>query len=363
MELIRGFYETERNYNLLIDDLDKLIKDELGIETKVFNLERKIEKLSQLYDFLRRESANKLKDSFLSGLVDEEFRIKPDIYSSIYDEIILTSDSEKISKIEQEINEYLSKLDEDKKLKKQVGKLKSAISELTKALFCDKLFGERFIVVRTSLYDDYINGIDEIFLDKKTKIPFVAIDISNYEKLKEKSFDVRKIKKRGVLWGKILGGSYLKYGCHLTENNKIEINGLVQVPTLSISLNFVDILKIIKAYLENNENEIKRIGKEILMRVLEFFEKELFEFNEEKEIVNISQSAINNFLRYFEFWVVEKEHINMLRQFKKTIKNMTIEDLLQLDTKVLSLFELTELYYGLKTNQEISRFRLERLKI
>ncbi|GEM_PF-5601028 len=74
-----------------------------------------------------------------------------------------------------------------------------------------------------------------------------------------------------MLWGKILGGSYLKYGCHLTENNKIEINGLVQVPTLSISLNFVDILKIIKAYLENNENEIKRIGKEILMRVLEFF--------------------------------------------------------------------------------------------
>lgn len=42
---------------------------------------------------------------------------------------------------------------------------------------------------------------------------------------------------------------------------------------------------------------------------------------------------------------------------------MTIEDFLQLDTKILSLFELTQLYYGLKANQEISRFRLERLKI
>jgi len=68
-------------------------------------------------------------------------------------------------------------------------------------------------------------------------------------------------------------------------------------------------------------------------------------------------------LKYFELWIVEKDHINTLRQFKKTLTNMTIEDFLQLDTKILSLFELTQLYYGLKANQEISRFRLERLKI
>ncbi|GEM_PF-6652566 len=68
-------------------------------------------------------------------------------------------------------------------------------------------------------------------------------------------------------------------------------------------------------------------------------------------------------MKYFELWIVEKDHINTLRQFKKTLTNMTIEDFLQLDTKILSLFELTQLYYGLKANQEISRFRLERLKI
>ncbi len=54
--------------------------------------------------------------------------------------------------------------------------------------------------------DDYFNGIDEIFIDKETKNPIAAIDISSYDKLKKRPPNFRKRLKQNLILGMILNG-------------------------------------------------------------------------------------------------------------------------------------------------------------
>jgi hypothetical protein len=313
-----------------------------------------LETLKKILAFLERKAEEKLQNNELSQFVDKEFRIKSDIYEKIYGQELLNTDKAQIKELESKLDEKLENLSEEEKINEEISILKGKILELAKVIFANEVFNEKFIVVRTNIYDDYFNGIDEIFLDKETKNPIAAIDISSYDKLKKRPPNFKKRLKQNLILGMILNGGYLKYGLYLKEN-KIEICGLANVPVLCLPLDFDEILEVIKAYEQNDKSSMKTIGKKILGNILEFFKNDLLDLDEKGEVINIKDSVVEKFLKNFPLW------LNKIKEIQERYKDVPTENLIRLKSKNLLLLELFEFYNHLQSFKEITNFRLQRL--
>jgi hypothetical protein len=337
--------------------LSELIEAIERFENKKLNQYEKKEYLKALKNilaFLERKAEEKLRNNELSQFVDNKFRIKSDIYEKIYGQELLNTDKAQIKELETNLDQKLENLSEEEKINEEISTLKGKILELVKVIFANELFNEKFIVVRTNIYDDYFNGIDEIFIDKETKNPIAAIDISSYDKLKKRPPNFRKRLKQNLILGMILNGGYLKYGLYLKED-KIEICGLANVPVLCLPLDFNEMLEAIKAYERNDKSSMKTIGKKILENILEFFKNDLLNLDEKGEVINIKDSVIENFLKNFPLW------INKIKEIQYRYKDVPPENLIRLKSKNLLLLELFEFYNHLQSFREITNFRLQRL--
>jgi len=310
-----------------------------------------LETLKKILAFLERKAEEKLQNNKLSQFVDKEFRIRSEIYEKFYGQEFLNIDKAQIKELEILLDKKLGNLSEEEKINEEISILKGKILELAKVIFANELFNEKFIVVRTNIYDDYFNGIDEIFIDKETKNPIAAIDISSYDKLKKRPSNFRKRSKQNLILGMILNGGYLKYGLYLKED-KIEICGLANVPVLCLPLDFNEMLEAIKAYERNDKSSMKTIGKKILENILEFFKNDLLNLDEKGEVINIKDSVIENFLKNFPLW------INKIKEIQYRYKDVPPENLIRLKSKNLLLLELFEFYNHLQSFREITNFRL-----
>jgi len=310
-----------------------------------------LETLKKILAFLERKAEEKLQNNELSQFVDKEFRIRSEIYEKFYGQEFLNIDKAQIKELEILLDKKLGNLSEEEKINEEISILKGKILELAKVIFANELFNEKFIVVRTNIYDDYFNGIDEIFIDKETKNPIAAIDISSYDKLKKRPSNFRKRSKQNLILGMILNGGYLKYGLYLKED-KIEICGLANVPVLCLPLDFNEMLEAIKAYEQNDKSSMKTIGKKILENILEFFKNDLLNLDEKGEVINIKDSVIENFLKNFPLW------INKIKEIQYRYKDVPPENLIRLKSKNLLLLELFEFYNHLQSFREITNFRL-----
>jgi len=313
-----------------------------------------LETLKKILAFLERKAEEKLQNNELSQFVDKEFRIKSDIYEKIYGQELLNTDKAQIKELESKLDEKLENLSEEEKINEEISIFKGKILELAKVIFANELFNEKFIVVRTNIYDDYFNGIDEIFIDKETKNPIAAIDISSYDKLKKRPPNFRKRLNQNLILGMILNGGYLKYGLYLKEN-KIEICGLVNVPVLCLPLNFKEMLEVIKAYAQNDKSSMKTIGKKILENILEFFKNDLLNLDEKGEVINIKDLVIEKFLKNFPLW------LDKIKEIQERYKDVPTENLIRLKSKNLLLLELFEFYNHLQSFRETTNFRIQRL--
>jgi len=334
--------------------LSELIEAIERFENKKLNQYEKKEYLKALKNilaFLERKAEEKLQNNKLSQFVDKEFRIRSEIYEKFYGQEFLNIDKAQIKELETNLDQKLENLSEEEKINEEISILKGKILELAKVIFANELFNEKFIVVRTNIYDDYFNGIDEIFIDKETKNPIAAIDISSYDKLKKRPSNFRKRSKQNLILGMILNGGYLKYGLYLKED-KIEICGLANVPVLCLPLDFNEMLEAIKAYERNDKSSMKTIGKKILENILEFFKNDLLNLDEKGEVINIKDSVIENFLKNFPLW------INKIKEIQYRYKDVPPENLIRLKSKNLLLLELFEFYNHLQSFREITNFRL-----
>ena len=334
--------------------LSELIEAIERFENKKLNQYEKKEYLKALKNilaFLERKAEEKLQNNKLSQFVDKEFRIRSEIYEKFYGQEFLNIDKAQIKELEILLDKKLGNLSEEEKINEEISILKGKILELAKVIFANELFNEKFIVVRTNIYDDYFNGIDEIFIDKETKNPIAAIDISSYDKLKKRPSNFRKRSKQNLILGMILNGGYLKYGLYLKED-KIEICGLANVPVLCLPLDFNEMLEAIKAYERNDKSSMKTIGKKILENILEFFKNDLLNLDEKGEVINIKDSVIENFLKNFPLW------INKIKEIQYRYKDVPPENLIRLKSKNLLLLELFEFYNHLQSFREITNFRL-----
>jgi hypothetical protein len=172
--------------------------------------ESSVEKISPLL----KEISENLKKERVP--VDDNCRIKMQDFSSLYSEETIRKDEEKIAALEKEWGQDASKKDGEK------------LEMLTVALF-SKFLRERFVVVRSSRYDDIFNGVDTIILEKETGNLVCAFDEvadTSGPDLQGKIRDITEKNKKG---------SRLKYGLKM-EEGKIEKGSVEGAPIFYLAL-------------------------------------------------------------------------------------------------------------------------------
>jgi hypothetical protein len=129
----------------------------------------------------------------------------------------------------------------------------STITEMAVTLSLHRLLQERFIVARSSSYDDYKYGVDNVLIDKETGAVVCGFD----EVLGHEGDDGGEKKKEKI--EKILsrGGASLKYGATI-EDGKIQRKELKNIPTFYLSLSKLELDNLLKDLKTNGrptENE------------------------------------------------------------------------------------------------------------
>jgi len=162
--------------------------------------------------------------------VDEVCRINTEAFKDIFGERVIMADQKIVEKTERKFLE---------KENKNIGEL----LETVKTIAFNKLwFKERLISLRTSKFDDYFNGVDEVIFDTETHQPLAAVDTTtNINEKIEKMID--KIKK----------GSQVKYGFYIKDN--IRKGSLNDLPTFIISLKPEELLEFTQKIINHFEGE------------------------------------------------------------------------------------------------------------
>ncbi|TSC89824.1 MAG: hypothetical protein G01um10143_314 [Parcubacteria group bacterium Gr01-1014_3] len=175
------------------------------------------EHLEKMAEFLSAESERLRSEGFP---VDEDCRIDLREFEDLYSKEVLERDKEKVSKIEAGFENSQSE---------KIAELLEAVKTL---VFNKFWFDGRLVAVRTSKFDDYTNGVDQLILDRDTFQPLAAVDTT----LDWKS-------KLPKIMDKIQKGSVVKYGVGLSKDG-VEKMSYTGLPVFIISLNGDEVLEL-----------------------------------------------------------------------------------------------------------------------
>lgn len=149
-----------------------------------------------------------------------------------------------------------------------------SLTEISLTLLLNKFLKNDFIVARSSSYDDYNNGIDNVLIDKSSGEVLCGFDEVMVRK--GESTSSKKEGKLSRLMAK--GGAYLKYGARL-ENGRLVRSAVNNIPAFYISLDkqeLSDLMASLKSA-DNNpglENE-RGIEDKIFQKLLASLENQL----------------------------------------------------------------------------------------
>lgn len=113
--------------------------------------------------------------------------------------------------------------------------------EMLKTVVFHKFIGQDFLVVRTSLHDDFRNKVDNLIVDRKTGDPVCAFD----ELLGGDAHDHRaKKKKEDILEINVQSGARVEYGITFKEGQKVK-TALEGIPIFHLMLSGGELQKLI----------------------------------------------------------------------------------------------------------------------
>lgn len=159
--------------------------------------------------------------------VDNNCRVDISKLSNYYSEEILAKDLGKIRNIRERILiEEEGKSKENKEGKEKKGERLEKLKTIT----FNKFLGESAICVRSSEYDDIINGVDNILVDRQTGKIICAFD-----EVCDINREIFQKKKEKILEKNREGGAKLKY-CPKIENGKISFGRVENIPIFYIAL-------------------------------------------------------------------------------------------------------------------------------
>lgn len=115
--------------------------------------------------------------------------------------------------------------------KEEKEKNKNGQMEMLATLLFYKAFGNEFIIARASEFDDYVHGIDNVLINKKTGEVVCAFDEvhdhAQSDRASEKMEKIKKIAKKG--------GTTFEYGIAM-ENGSFKRKSVPNLPVFCVSL-------------------------------------------------------------------------------------------------------------------------------
>lgn len=156
----------------------------------------------------------------------------------------------------------------------------------------NKIIGTEFIVVRASKYDDYMNGIDTIIIDKETGNVVCAFDeVITEEGTEKEAGKFEKVEEKNKK-----GGTTIKYGITVNEENKIIKKEINNIPVFCLRLSGRDLVNTLnKMNLKNKE--ISEIEMDVFNNLNNSLKEQLAELKNK----NIVKDAMKNNLDGFEY--------------------------------------------------------------
>lgn len=173
--------------------------------------------------------------------VTSDCRIDMRGFSDVYLEKDIKSDTRCVENWEME----WFKSDSQEEIRQKRSRTTGERFERLATVILHKFLGDRFIVVRTSLYDDFKNKVDNIILDKKTDNVICAFDEvgdasgERYFKKREEILNRNKCPqeydKNKVNYERRGGGASLKYGLKM-ENGQLSLGKIDEIPIFLLAL-------------------------------------------------------------------------------------------------------------------------------
>lgn len=128
---------------------------------------------------------------------------------------------------------------------------KSSQAEMIITALLHKILKERFLVVRSSVFDDYKHGMDNLILDKETGAVICAFDevLENLgDKERGASKKIEKIKKAAIK-----GGNEAKYGISF-RGETLTRSHLRNIPVFYLTLESKDLIELTDLLYNNKES-------------------------------------------------------------------------------------------------------------
>lgn len=181
----------------------------------------------------------------------------------------------------------------------------ASIAEKLLTLAWQDILPERFVVVASSSYDDYNNGIDKLIIDSSSGAIICGID----ELIEPDKPQFSKNKKEDKLKRKILsGGARLKYGASILDN-KLSLVSLKNIPAFYFPLKKSELSRLAKYYLEKtSEDKQDRLSsnmdwlglkEDLLSSLKESLKKQLASYKD-LELNPILLKQLNNIAKVLE---------------------------------------------------------------
>ncbi len=128
--------------------------------------------------------------------------------------------------------------------------------EMAITILLHKRFGDRYVVVRASKYDDYFNGIDNVLVNKETGDVICAFDEVRMDERSDRDTHKKERSRKKASEG----GASLKYGFRI-QNNKILKQTIHSIPIFCLGLDSQDCSDLINniSYTDKATNPTLRV--------------------------------------------------------------------------------------------------------
>ena len=250
-----------------------LVDPEKTLESWKNRLDELLENISEKTNEEYKVAVNEEKKECETKLVNPDCTIRINSHrkkeGGQYKNEELRKDKEYIKKLEKEWDE---EREEEGIEKDKYGNL----VEKTTIIILDKIIGEKFIVVRASRYDDCINGVDTVIVDKESGNVVCAIDEVKARKATEKFKKVRKKNSEG--------GATIKYGITVDDGKLIK-KSIENIPIFYFRVSGKDLVNILKEMMKpDNSEEPSKIELKVFSRLIDSFKNQFREL-ENKNII------------------------------------------------------------------------------
>lgn len=123
--------------------------------------------------------------------------------------------------------------------------------EVAMTFLLQKTLGSDYIVARASVYDDYINGVDTVIVNKTTGEVVAAFDELHNDDLGKRA----RAKEEKILKKAKRGGTHLKYGFSF-DDGKLVKKSLQNLPIFYLGLTTAELHKIYSKMNFNNLDQL-----------------------------------------------------------------------------------------------------------